>query len=91
MKDANVIRWKVAWLRNQRGLSQNDLVIHLLSKIDAGENRQLETPRSALNSKPIEFLAQVFRIKAQALVPTSRTAFDFVCLARLATDKQTYK
>jgi hypothetical protein len=87
MKGANVIGWKVAWLSHQQGWSQNDLIIHLLSKIDARENRQLETLRSALNSKQIVFLAQVFRRKAPALVPTSHTTFDFVCLARLTTDK----
>lgn len=91
MKDANVIGWKIAWLRNQQGWSQNEIVIHLLNKIDARENRKLETVQSALNSKQIVFLAHVFRRKAQALVPILPHRILFVCQARPATDKKTYE
>jgi hypothetical protein len=95
MKEANVIGRKVAWLRNQRGSSQNDLVthLHLLGDINLTREKiaNIETLRRAVDSKKIKLLAQMCGRRAQALVPTSRTAFHFVCLARPKTDKQTYK
>ena len=76
MKDANVIGRKVAWLRNQRGWSQNDLVTHLHLLGDINMTREkianIETLRSAVDSKQIEFLAEVFGIREQDLFPKQR-------------------
>ncbi len=90
-KDANVIGRKVAWLRNQRGWSQNDLVtqLHLLGDINLTRVKiaNIETLRSAVDNKQIEFLAEVFGIREQDIFRFSQTIFDFVCQARLQKDK----
>jgi transcriptional regulator with XRE-family HTH domain len=75
-KDANVIGRTVAFLRYQRGWSQNDLVtqLHLLGDINMTREKiaNIETLRSAVDSKQIEFLAEVFGVKEQALFPKQR-------------------
>ena len=72
-KDKNVNGQVVTFLRNQRGWSQNDLVtkLHLLgaSNMTREQTANIETPRSAVDSKQIEFLAEVFGIREQALFP----------------------
>ena len=73
MKDANVIGRKVAYLRNQRGWSQNDLVaeLHLLGCINMTREilANIETMRSPATCKQIEFFAEVFDVPVQELFP----------------------
>jgi transcriptional regulator with XRE-family HTH domain len=75
-KDANVIGRIVAYLRNQHGWSQNDLVtqLHLLGNINMTREilANIETQRSVATCKQIEFFAEVFGIKEQALFPKQR-------------------
>ena len=75
-KDANVIGRNVAWLRNQRGWSQNDLVtqLHLLGDINMTREKiaNIETLRCIATCKQIEFFAEVFGIKEQELFPKKR-------------------
>jgi len=74
--DANVIGRNVAFLRNQRGWSQNDLVtqLHLLGDINMTREKiaNIETLRCIADSKQIEFFAEVFGIKEQDLFPKKR-------------------
>src|SRR6185436_20604882 len=76
MKDANVIGRKVAYLRNQRGWSQNDLVaeLHLLGCINVTREilANIETLRSPATCKQIEFFAEVFGVMEQDLFPKQR-------------------
>src|SRR5213592_4679840 len=80
MKDANVIGRKVAYLRNQRGWSQNDLVaeLHLLGCINMTREilANIETLRSPATCKQIEFFAEVFGVPVQELFPRSRTSLE---------------
>ena len=73
MKEANVIGRKVAYLRNQRGWSQNDLVaeLHLLGCINMTREilANIETMRSPATCKQIEFFAEVFGVPVQELFP----------------------
>jgi transcriptional regulator with XRE-family HTH domain len=73
MRDANVIGRKVAYLRNQRGWSQNDLVaeLHLLGCINMTREilANIETLRSPATCKQIEFFAEVFDVPVQELFP----------------------
>ena len=75
-KDANVIGRNVAWLRNQRGWSQSDLVteLHLLGDINMTREKlaNIETLRCIATCKQIEFFAEVFGIKEQELFPKKR-------------------
>ena len=75
-KDSNVIGRIVAKLRDQRGWSQNDLVteLHLLGNINMTREilANIETLRSIADSRQIEFLAEVFGVKEQALFPKQR-------------------
>src|SRR5450755_127950 len=75
-KEANVIGRKVAWLRNQRGWSQNALVteLHLLGNINMTREilANIETLRSSVTCKQIEFFAEVFGIREQELFPKKR-------------------
>lgn len=75
-KDANVIGRNVAFLRNQRGWSQNDLVtqLHLLGDINMTREKiaNIETLRCIADSKQIEFFAEVFGVKEQDLFPQKR-------------------
>lgn len=75
-KDANVVGRIVAWLRNQRGWSQNVLVteLHLLGNINMTREilANIETGRSPVTCKQIEFFAAVFGIKEQELFPKKR-------------------
>lgn len=76
MKDANVIGRKVAYLRNQRGWSQNDLVaeLQLLGCINMTREilANIETLRSPATCKQIEFFAEVFGVPVQELFPKER-------------------
>ena len=76
MKDANVIGRKVAYLRNQRSWSQNDLVaeLHLIGCINMTREilANIETLRSPVSDKHIEFFAQVFSVPVQELFPKQR-------------------
>ncbi len=73
MKDANVIGRKVAYLRNQRGWSQNDLVAELQLIGCLNMTREIlaniETLRSPATCKQIEFFAEVFAVPVQELFP----------------------
>ena len=75
-RDANVIGRNLAFLRNQRGWSQNDLVtqLHLLGDINATREKiaSIETLRCVATCKQIEFFAEVFGIKEQELFPKKR-------------------
>ena len=75
-KDANVIGRIVAYLRNRRGWSQNDLVtqLHLLGDINMTREKiaNIETLRCIATCKQIEFFAEVFAIKEQDLFPKKR-------------------
>src|SRR5271154_2022030 len=74
--DANVIGRKVAFLRNQRGWSQNVLVteLHLRGNINMTREilANIETLRSSVTCKQIEFFAELFGIKEQELFPKKR-------------------
>ena len=76
MRDANVIGRKVAYLRNQRCWSQNDLVaeLHLIGCINMTREilANFETLRSPATCKQIEFLAEVFGVPVQDLFPKQR-------------------
>ncbi len=76
MRDANVIGRKVAWLRNQRGWSQCDLVseLHLLGCINMTREilANIETLRSPATCKQIEFFSEVFGVPEQELFPKKR-------------------
>lgn len=73
VKDANVIGRRIAYLRNQRGWSQNDLVaeLHLLGCINMTREilANIETLRSPATCKQIEFFSEVFRVPVQELFP----------------------
>jgi transcriptional regulator with XRE-family HTH domain len=75
-KDANVIGRNVAFLRNQQGWSQSDLVtqLHLVGDINMTREKlaNIETLRSVATCKQIEFFAEVFRITEQELFPKKR-------------------
>ena len=74
--DANVIGRIVAKLRYQRGWSQSGLVteLHLLGDINMTREKlaNIETLRCTVDSKQIEFFAEVFGIKEQVLFPPKR-------------------
>ena len=74
--DANVIGRKVAFLRNQQGWSQNVLVteLHLLGNINMTREilANIETLRSSVTCKQIEFFAELFGIEEQELFPKKR-------------------
>ena len=74
--DANVIGRILARLRYQRGWSQNDLVaeLHLLGDINMTREKlaNIETLRCTVDSKQIEFFAEVFGTKEQQLFPPKR-------------------
>jgi transcriptional regulator with XRE-family HTH domain len=74
--DANVIGRKVAFLRNQRGWSQNVLVteLHLRGNINMTREilANIETLRSSVTCKQIEFFAELFGVKEQELFPKKR-------------------
>jgi transcriptional regulator with XRE-family HTH domain len=75
-KDANVIGRNVAFLRNQQGWSQSDLVtqLHLAGDINMTREKlaNIETRRSVATCKQIEFFAEVFGITEQDLFPKKR-------------------
>jgi transcriptional regulator with XRE-family HTH domain len=75
-KDANVVGRMVAWLRNQRGWSQNVLVtaLHRLGNINMTREilANIETLRSPVTCKQIQFLAEVFGVNEQDLFPKKR-------------------
>lgn len=75
-KDANVIGRNVAFLRNQQGWSQSDLVtqLHLVGDINMTREKlaNIETLRSVATCKQIEFFAEVFGIMEQDLFPKKR-------------------
>ena len=75
-KDANVVGRKVAWLRNRLGWSQNVLVteLHLLGNINMTREilANIETLRSPVSCKQIQFFAEVFGVKEQDLFPQKR-------------------
>ncbi len=75
-KDANVIGRRVAWLRNQEGWSQNVLVtaLHRLGNINMTREilANIETLRSPVNCKQIQFFAEVFAVNEQDLFPKKR-------------------
>jgi hypothetical protein len=75
-KDANVVGRMVAWLRNQRGWSQNVLVtaLHRIGNINMTREilANIETLRSPVTCKQIEFFAAVFGINEQDLFPKKR-------------------
>lgn len=75
-KDANVVGRKVAWLRNQKGWSQNALVtaLHRIGNINMTREilANIETGRSPVFCKQIEFFAEVFGINEQDLFPKKR-------------------
>src|SRR5690242_4700105 len=73
--DKNVIGRKVAYLRNQQRLSQDELVARLQvigCDISRDVLANIETQRSPATDKQIEFFAQAFGIKEQALFPDKR-------------------
>ena len=76
MRDANVIGRRVAYLRNQRGWSQMDLVaeLHLIGCINMTREilANIETLRSPATCKQIEFFAHVFGVKEGDLFPLKR-------------------
>ncbi len=73
VKDANVIGRRIAYLRNQRGWSQNDLVaeLHLIGCINMTREilANIETLRSPATCKQIEFFAEVLGVPVQELFP----------------------
>ena len=75
-KDANVIGRIVAKLRYQRRWSQAQLVteLHLIGNINITREiiANMETLRSPVTDKQIEFLAQVFGVMEQDLFPKKR-------------------
>ena len=75
-KDANVIGRRVAFLRNQRGWSQNVLIteLHLRGNINITREilANIETLRSSVTCKQIEFFAELFGIQEQDLFPKKR-------------------
>jgi transcriptional regulator with XRE-family HTH domain len=75
-KDANVIGRKVAFLRNQRGWSQNVLIteLHLRGNINMTRDilANIESLRSSVTCKQIEFFAELFGVKEQDLFPPKR-------------------
>jgi transcriptional regulator with XRE-family HTH domain len=75
-KDANVIGRRVAFLRNQRGWSQNVLIteLHLRGNINMTRDilANIESLRSSVTCKQIEFFAELFGIKEQDLFPKKR-------------------
>jgi transcriptional regulator with XRE-family HTH domain len=74
--DANVIGRVVAYLRNQRGWSQTDLVteLHLIGNINMTRDilASIEIQRCPVTCKQIEFFAEVFGVKEQNLFPKKR-------------------
>jgi transcriptional regulator with XRE-family HTH domain len=75
-KDANVMGRIIAYLRNQRGWSQNDLVtqLHLIGNINMTRDilASMETMRCPIPCKQIEFFAEVFGVREQDLFPKKR-------------------
>jgi len=75
-KEANVIGRNVARLRYQLGWSQDELVtqLQLIGNINMTRDKlaNIETLRSPAESKQIEFFAEVFQIREQALFPIRR-------------------
>lgn len=75
-KDANVIGRIVAKLRDQRRWSQAQLVteLHLIGNINITREiiANIETLRSPVTDKQIEFFAQVFGVMEQDLFPKKR-------------------
>jgi transcriptional regulator with XRE-family HTH domain len=74
--DANVIGRQLAWFRNQRGMSQNDLVtkVHLLGYLNMTRDilANIESLRSVATCKQIEFFAEALGIREQDLFPKKR-------------------
>ena len=75
-KDSNVIGRIVAKLRDQRRWSQAQLVteLHLIGNINMTREiiANIETLRSPVTDKQIEFFAQVFGVMEQGLFPKKR-------------------
>lgn len=74
--DANVIGRQLAWFRNQRGMSQNDLVtklqLHGCLKMTRDILANIESLRCVATCKQIEFFAEALGVREQDLFPKKR-------------------